>query len=434
MKLIKVGLGVVVFILLSACQGQAIAIPTATAAMATRAQPAPTATAASSPTPSVTVVPTNMPTLESQVLQNIVFSPCIEISQSIPQNMKLPWNLLFTQDTSFYIFTPENDSKVHVPNLEGINQDIRDYYVSPDGKWLAYQDFASSKMFVEPADTLVTNQNKDRIIWKNGQRFWLRRWVDDHTVLLIYWKSETAPFSSSLFLNPFTGEKQEFLLEDLPNFKTFKTGGALIPTFYSRDGELVPDPTMKKVVYPENWDEASYSTLFDLESKRPLTRLKYYVNMFNDPLWSQDGNDFIIESSKGQGMEWFLVTRDGAVRQITRFSDFLPPRYSYTFYKTSRSGDGRYFVFQIIFEKPDRTTKYILLDLKSKTLDGYCIKSFPVGRRQSLVWSPDSKYLILSNDDGTDSTGDLILVDAENKKAYQILKEAVRVVGWVVKP
>ncbi len=59
----------------------------------------------------------------------------------------------------------------------------------------------------------------------------------------------------TVFLNPFTGEEHVFSLEDMPNYLDNRFGGAVYATQYQNSGELVPDPTMKKLIYPEWWGD-----------------------------------------------------------------------------------------------------------------------------------------------------------------------------------
>lgn len=378
-------------------------------------------------------------TINSQTLENTVLSQCNSVNQLTIEHMPLRWNLLVRHGSSLYVFDIENNTKIKIPffeekSSEGFNKFSDEYYISPDGKWLAYQDTAYSKLFIEPAGTLLENRDQDRIILEKNQRFLLRRWVNNNTVLIIYRKSHNDAFLTTAFLNPFTREEHEFSLVEIPNYLSHKLGGAVIATHYSIDGELVPDPTMKKVVYPEMWNDNIYTTLWDVENRKPLARLRYYIDLYNDPLWAQDGSNFLVTSTvNNKDVEWFIVTSNGIVRQITRFSDFIQDS-SYFFSKPIRSWNGRFFTFQITYSQPNTVTKYILLDLQTRDLEGFCIDSIPVenSSQQSPVWSPDSRYLIISNT-AVNSLGNVILVDVENTRTYQIATD-VDVVGWISKP
>ncbi len=179
------------------------------------------------------------------------------------------------------------------------------------------------------------------------------------------------------------------------------------------------------------WD--CYNTLWDIENEKPLARLSFFPGIYLDPIWAQDGSDVLLVAPKQDGgEEWFLVTADGAITQVTQLGEFLQA-HSYYLYDASRSWDGRYLVFQLIYNQPDEIIKYILVDLKTNTLEGYCI---PLSTQNSNIkppiWSPDSRYLVIPNID-TYNNGDVVLVDVEDKTAYKIAEE-MRVIGWIAKP
>lgn len=195
---------------------------------------------------------------------------------------------------------------------------------------------------------------------------------------------------------------------------------------------------MEKILYPEIWHDEIYTTLWDIESKSPLARVKYYIYVYNDPLWSQDGSDVLLlsliqDQRKKGGEEWFLVTDTGDVRQVTQFFGGLQDN-SYNLSRPSRSKDGRFLVFQFTNEQPEKIAKYILLNLKTSTLEGYCI---PLGVVEnpdfaSPAWAPDSKYFVIPDTDRYNN-GDIVLVDAEGRTSYKIAED-MEVIGWIVKP
>ena len=153
------------------------------------------------------------------------------------------------------------------------------------------------------------------------------------------------------------------------------------------------------------------------------------------PIWSQDSSDVVLISS-GQKFwkEVFLVTANGDVRQVTNFSGVLQS-YSYYLSLLSRSGDGRFLIFRYsTYDQPENIAKYIILDLKTNTLEGYCIssRSHENSSFASPIWSPDSKYIVISNID-SNTKGEIILVDVKGKTAYQVAQD-MDVIGWIEKP
>ncbi len=237
--------------------------------------------------------------LEAQTLQEIILAQCLEVQSELSMEHRIPWNLFSVRESVPYLLDPSDRTIIALPFFEertpeGYNKYSGEYHISPDGKWLAYQDTDSSELFIEPTETLLAGSGQNRIIWTQNGRFLLKRWVSNDTVLLNYWKSENTGFITTLFLDPFTGGRYEFSLEQMPNYLNYKLGGAVIATHYFGDGELVPDPTMKRVVYPEMWGDEIYNTLWDIETDTPIARLRYYIDLYNAPLWSLDGKDFLI--------------------------------------------------------------------------------------------------------------------------------------------
>ena len=164
-----------------------------------------------------------------------------------------------------------------------------------------------------------------------------------------------------------------------------------------------------------------------------LTRLKFLIGYINDPLWSQDGSNVLLMAPNQYKLgEWFLITANGVVNQVTQFGEIFGEHY-YEIVHSGRSLDGQYLVFQFIYNQPDQIAKYVLLNLAASTLEGYCIlPSSDYSLFGGPVWSPDNKYLVISSIDGN-SNGDIVLVDVENKTAFRIAQD-MDVIGWIEKP
>ena len=393
---------------------------------------------------SVTAQPSFVPTVteiplssDAQVLRNILISPCISTEELLPHTIDIPWNLLVTQGGSVYILDLEDGTKTEVPYFsektsEGYNKFSYEFFVSPDGEWLAYPDIRWSELIVEPAKSLLMNEDTDRLIWKRELWFQMMRWVNNDTVLVLYPRSENSYFPT-VFLNPFTDEEQVFLLEEMPNYLDINFSHL---GHYLHSGELVPDPTMKRIIYPE-WgnDEEMFTTLWDIENERPLARLDFYIENYNDPIWSQDGSNAIVlapNPNQFERGEWFLLDKDGVVRQVTQFGEFLQNYYHFSV--PNRSWDGRFLFFQLDYEESEENSKYILLDIYADNLEGYCLSVSSVGNSgyQYPVWSPDSKYVVISDTDRF-TKGNIFFVDADNQAAYTIAQD-MRIIGWISKP
>ena len=184
-------------------------------------------------------------------------------------------------------------------------------------------------------------------------------------------------------------------------------------------GNLIPDPTLKRVVYPAWPNDDLQLVLWDVENKRELASLRYTLaQLSRDPFWAQDGSDFLIAATKEQSVEWYQVTRDGAIEQLTHFGEFLKDA---EFNYPSRSWNGRYLVFQMFYNSR-KNSKYLFLDLASQSLDGFCLNlgGEGSGSLRSPVWSPDNKYVVITNGTYSDNSTDVIVVDVEQQEAFHI--------------
>ena len=432
---------IVLTAILAACTAQAAPALTELTALP------PTATAAAPTQPSATAHPTAVPTVtpaplspDAQALKDIVFSDCIPLAQSFPDDMELSWNLLVKQDFSVFVFDPLEDTSVKVPRFdeetsEGYYKFFTEIFISPDGKWVAYSNNENTKAFIEPAESLIDNTDKDRIIIEKNHWFDIRGWVDNDTLFVEYPAQEGNEFYPTVFLNPFTGAEYEFVLEEMPDYlHTLMTG--LITSHYRYKGNLAPDPTRRKLVYPAIGDDYKiFNMLWDIGNNRALAQIDFMIGVKNDPLWSQDGADvLLLGPNQERGLEWFLISANGVVKQITFFSDgFQEPNYWLT--GASRSWDGQYLAFEILYliDEPEEDMKFIVLD-KTNILEGYCIPMTVLSwGLDSPRWSPDSKYLIVSDTDENSGYGEIFLIDNENKVRYKI-GENMKVIGWIEKP
>ncbi|MGP8337814.1 MAG: hypothetical protein ACT6FC_06240 [Methanosarcinaceae archaeon] len=429
--------------LIAACGIQSVSNEAASIKTPIFISSSPTTLYLTTPTPTIPATVTAIAlSSNTQDLKNIVFSSCIRKELTIPEYMQIPWNLLIVQNGFVNILNPEDGTMIEIPYFnektsDGHNKFTHNIYISPDGKWLAYTDASREKLFVEPVGTLSINGEEKRIILEYEHRIFLRKWIDIDTVLVMYPPLEEGAFYPTVFLDPFTMEEHIFLLDELPNHLIMKYGGAVILTHYI-NGEVVPDPTMKYLIYPEQREDSkSYNILWDIENEKPLAYLRFLDNSVQNPLWAQDSSDVLVKGPNPElrqtyREEWYLISDNGAVRQVTQFQDIFLDGY-YSISRSSRSWDGQFVVFVLYYEEPEKITKYILLDLKANGIEGYCI---PLSGSSSPlyepVWSPDNKYLIISSNDD-DGRIDNILVDVENRKAYSIAQDA-NVIGWIAKP
>lgn len=391
----------------------------------------------SPPSPIVEASPTtSIVTLADQKLKDIVFSPCLTISLEPPSGRHIPWLLLGLRGIIPYAIDPntgvKTDQLLPDPDPNSNSPIADDFSISPDGKWLAYALYGEENvsLVVEPSDNILTNSSEGRILWRPDQPTSLEGWLSNEMVVLIVNQS-TANFGSTLIRNPFNGEQHNFSLEEMPASLDYQPG--MSGRYLFAHSNLMPDPTLKRVVYPALVDSKFTALLWDVEDKKVLTSLRLYLDQwFNDPLWSLDGNDFIIMGiDDKEQVEWFQVTSDGTILQLTHFGEFLK---DFKFEKPSRSWDGRYLTFQLI-SNTGKDIRYLILDLESESFDGFCIDSVAeeFGPLQSPVWSPESRYVVITDGVNTENSGNVILVDVEKREAFQIARD-VFAIGWIVNP
>jgi Tol biopolymer transport system component len=427
-------------LLLSSCaSGQQInnsATPTTSPRSTDTLQPqqSPTSTVLeATPTTSIT-------TPEYQKLKDIVFSPCLAISPEYSDRDQIPWVLLILQGIIPYVINPNTgertDQLLPNPGQDSASPYANDFAVSPNGKWLAYARYSKNdtSFIVEPSSNILTNSSQGRIIWRSSWPSRLERWITNEAVMLVR-NHSLENFGSTLIYSPFSREQHEFFVQDLPNYLSYQLG--MSGSYLMDHGNLIPDPTLKRVVYPAWPNDDLQLVLWDVENKRALASLRYTLSQLSrDPFWAQDGSDFLIAATKEQSVEWYQVTKDGAIEQLTHFGEFLNDA---EFNLPSRSWDGRYLAFQLLYNSR-KDSKYLILDLKSQSsLEGFCIDlgGEDSGSLHSPVWSPDNKYVAITNGVYSKNITDVILVDVENREAFHIAHDEyapIYATGWLSKP
>jgi Tol biopolymer transport system component len=163
------------------------------------------------------------------------------------------------------------------------------------------------------------------------------------------------------------------------------------------------------------------------------------------PLWTPDGKQFIIamktdqNDPNPQSEEFFAVSRNGEVSQLTHFMEFyteinIPNNYSL-------SPNGRLLAFWIV-AKPSLydDARLGVLNIETGEVTNYCIRgdSFDDATTPNSlaepVWSPDSNQLLVISRNPQDvSIRRVVLIDIIRQYAAQI-GEDVEPVGWMVTP
>lgn len=402
------------------------------------------ATVRPSPTLSQEATPEQSPTttLLSTVLVSgaqigTIQSSCLKVASQLPQDIEIPGKILLSHRNDLYWFYGTNrETRPLTKNIDRKYAYPFDPAVSPDGKWWAYitsrGDLQKRWIVIEPADSKIDEWADDpRIIrvavtWPEG--IFINRWLDPNHLVLI---RQTRPIYSTIILNPFTGEENEYRLETFENYPQMMDATRM----YFQSSNLMPDPTQQMVVYPQ-YDNSFFITLWDLQSKKTLAKLKDFEKFKHDPLWAGDGQDFVIavdtkrdDDAKIRIHDWFQVSRDGMVRQLTDFAPFFSTAISWV---ASRSPNDRYLAFELVYKQDGQDfSKWLIMDLGTGTLLNFCIDSGP-GASRNPVWSPDSRYMLFGKIDNQDNE-EAILVDLLRVQVYQLEKDRMPV-GWTVQP
>jgi Tol biopolymer transport system component len=419
---------VLLVFLLSACQSQPafnptpVILPTAAAQTATPTAVSlpPMSTSVNPPTSALTSIPTQ-PVVWKNNLERILKSPCLEVLPGLTEYVQINYDFVVKGDQGYFVLDPVSQQKT---SMKSPHPTIK---FSPDGKWVAY--LSGGTLMVEPVENLIKADHKQRIEWKKYDYIQLIGWLSGDKIILI--RKDEKRSASTIIYNPITQDDHVYFLEDFPKAKSFTMTSTIMPYMFTQYN-LLPSPTLKQMIFVGNeTDNFSNVSLWDIKSNKILGKLSPFMKYIgNDPIWSHDGSDFVMASD---WFDWYQVKNDGKVRQLTRFGDFLE---RVIFINASRSSDGRYLSFELIYKTLDGVEgqKYLILDLKTDAADGFCVEAAPHDNPDfhTMIWSPDSKYLAIS-DVTYQTLGNVILVDVDKKQSYLMTKDA-SVKGWLVKP
>lgn len=390
--------------------------------------------------PTSTPIYTAIPTVVGfQWAQDAPVSACIPVQSELPAGLHLA-GLLLGDEYNPRVLDPNSGDRTNglEPDQYDNNLSRNGYHLSPDGKWLAYVElgykddvWTSYKIFVEPADNILTHSSKGRFVAWQAQKpndlFNFTGWVSNTAIAIAM---NPNNYGVTIVHNPFTGQQTKFVLEQLPDFETAPVNA--LGTYIFGQSDLLPDPTLTRLIYPASRDNDTNAALWDVKNKKKLGNTFHLDSnpFWTPPGWSLDGSDFIMQGfTSDMQTEWFQTTKEGEVRQLTHFEDYLPAMWTG---KSSRSWDGRYLAFWIGSDS-DQDRKLLVMDLKSATPQGFCIdeNSNKDAVFISPIWSPDSKYVVLSDGD-RGGLEDWTLINVEKREAYQIAKDVdFSALGWM---
>lgn len=372
----------------------------------------------STPLPSFTpsVVPSQTKTTKVDIT-----SSCLKVMDHVPTQAKLTGQLVLKPRLeSPFILDLFTGSKTLLSNKATQETGFDSFATSPDGKWLAYNTYPPNRaVFIQSFD----GKQKKRIPEQWGRYITIVGWLDNQQLVLLH-SNDPSPFLTTVILNPFTVNWNEYKLEDLNNY-ALSLGGTHL---YFNSSNLMPDPSQNLVVYPQQYN---LITLWNIKTRQVVTTLEDHGHFNHDPLWNIDGTDFVIVVSSGGGtqrkMDWFRVSNQGEVQQITNFKnsfDFA------SISSESRSPDGKQVAFWISTQPDLAVGEWAVMNLETPS-QLRCIEGPPM-IWSSPIWSPDSRYITVANLNGS-RNGPVMILDTQERWAAKITQDAVPM-GWLITP
>ena len=382
------------------------------------------------PAPTLTPLPAGPATTSTVVLppENILKYQPLEISSNLPADVKPAGALLVGRGEQLQLL--HFDPQVRLENFSVIDTSAC-LSTSPDGKWLAYcpgsDDFPTGQwLIVESVDRQQQKKVAVDVLFFYGSYFWL-----DNQRLIFPTSSKEQPWLGPMVVvNPFTGNQTE-LPSDYPGITGTRAGP--IGTLAFETSSLVYDPSLNLVVFPERISPHNYIVLWDRRSSSVLARVEDKGEFLNYPLWSPDAEQFVVAASThelGLVEEWFSVSREGQVGQLTHFGEYFSDAQ---IHDGQWSTDGKYLAFWL-YTSPSLCSNPVhlaILDMTTKQVTDTCVSVMP-GYTLHPFWSFDNRYIsvVIPGESSRQS----ILIDIEQGRAFDITTAYGVPFGWLALP
>ncbi len=318
--------------------------------------------------------------------------------------------------------------------------------VAPDGKHLVYLYSRLQDDFLRVLDNTGKTINdfpfhldgkiQDYFNWQNAEQLRVLQQVDGWKVLVHA-------------LNPFTLEhvalrtdwdgvytpKNPFL-DKLVQWK-FDRFIMSINSVYGAN--VLYDPTLTRVVYPK---DNGVVALVNVETGAELAHANF-TDWGRIPVWSLDGTYLTILNREGSVDNFYLVSRDGG--EFQRLTDFGKEFNYVSVPDYALSPDGKKIAFWLSLQddggKEGGEAELALLDISSRQVTRLCIQgighpaSKPWVVDSEPVWSPDGKYLLISQWDNPDApkSFSVLALNLVSGSVANISKNTAPI-GWMVSP
>jgi dipeptidyl aminopeptidase/acylaminoacyl peptidase len=391
---------------------------------------------------------------------SLLISSCSNVTTSANIKLECPkieTNIANLKSIGNLILHPQGDGSYQInmatmvmTQMNKPNEALTEFSVSPNGKWIAYDDSELDKnmsyLFHNLIVAGVNNQIYKTLPWESEWGSF--RWLDNEQ-LIIRTIPQSEPNSiinynpDFLVLNLFTGERQ-IVKVDYPNIYNLSPMVGFL-------GVSAYNLTLTRVVYLEGGVSGPfYYVLWDIQHKSQITNFQISDDLNAIPRWSLDGKQFAFAPSlvskikEYPSYELFSVTEAGDIKQLTHLTDYYPWVY---IEDLSWSPDSRYIAFWFTHwqqsEQPYYATlgdRYLaVLDTTTDLVTSYCINgenNATIGIRKYLapLWSPDSKQIVVQSQVGDDSLNfQTILIDIQRNRAFHI-GDNLEPEGWMISP
>jgi hypothetical protein len=364
----------------------------------------------------------------------------LEVAPGLPSQANPPGTLLlmgYGDDRSIRLnFTQK--TMLEFPESQ------RCFSTSPDGRWLAYclqeEEPSSEFLVVERFDGL---ERVSLPLDREWEDFGKTRWIDNQQLVFILWDhtQEYSAIMPVVIVNPFTREITE-LVSDYPYMKSSGRGpGGINMDFVI--STVIYHPSLDLVVYPKRTNDGCFVVLWDRRLQHPVVEVRDLYCFTHIPVWSPNDEQLAIALIPEGGIqsdersrnvhEWFTISREGDVQQLTHFTDFFEGSFIES--PASWSPDGQRLAFWLT-TNPSlcvEEEQLAVLEVKSRQVNYYCLSGSAVISYNFPVWSPDSRYIALEA--FREGKPMVVLLDIEQDWAAQIaevqITDKLEPAGWL---
>jgi hypothetical protein len=279
------------------------------------------------------------------------------------------------------------------------------FAVSNDGSLFAYR-------VVDEYKIIISNGGNGKTLSISfTQPVSVEGWVSDG-FLYNYNNDET------LFVNPFNNERK-ILQKNFPN--RYSLHDTWMEGVYEK---VYYDPTLTRAFYfaKDAQTNSYYFSMWDVSANKEIVRLPQIGFADSFPAeWALDGKQIIIYVSSTNGKQTVLLSihTDGTIETLLSNANNSS--------RFALSPDSQYLALWL-YDKNQKNWSLSVLDMKSKSITDYCLKSkyFP---EMPPLWSPDNQNLVVYPSDNDENT-EAILVNREQNFAVRIAENA-KPIGWL---